>query len=89
MSGTEEYYFGKKWAGIEKVGKFLDKKHIQNFKSSHALSFGEEMAMLSEVIEKIIHLQNEIRESLGESKLSDRDVYTELTNKSKIELGTC
>lgn len=76
MSGTEEYYFGKKWAGIEKIGKILEKNPKQDLRSSHALSLGEEISILVDVIEKIIHLQNDIHESLDKFNLSERDVYT-------------
>ena len=86
MSGTEGYYFGKKWVGIEKIGKIIEKKPTQDFRSSHALSIGEEIAILVDVIEKIIDLQSDIRESLDKFDLSERDVYTEMTNlEDRIE----
>jgi len=79
MSGTPEYYFAKRWKGLENLAQIVGDRDFSNKRNSVELSFGEELQDLVGVIEGVLACSSEIQEALFEKKLTadalQHDVY--------------
>ena len=79
MSGTPEYYFKRRWMGLENLAQIVGDRNFSNKRNSVELSFGEELQDLVGVIESVLACTSEIREALFEKKLTaeafQHDVY--------------
>ena len=71
MSGTPEYYFKRRWMGLENLAKIVGDRDFSNKRNSVELSFGEELQNLVHVIESVLACSSEIREALFEKKLTE------------------
>jgi hypothetical protein len=78
MSGTSEYYFAKRWRGIEKLGQLIGNKEQNSARSSADLSIAEEISDVISIVEKFLNFSVEIRNALLEQKLSEEDLVNEI-----------
>jgi uncharacterized protein YabN with tetrapyrrole methylase and pyrophosphatase domain len=75
MSSTPEYYYRKRWVGLENLAKIIGKKE-----SSNRLSLGEKFQDLEQVINTICESTIEIRNSIFDNSLSEDAFLNELKN---------
>jgi hypothetical protein len=54
MSGTPEYYFKRRWMGLENLAQIVGDRNFSNKRNSVELSFGEELQDLVGVIESVL-----------------------------------
>ena len=78
MSGTPEYYFAKRWQGIERLGELIGDKPISSKRTSIELSNSEEISDIIEVTEKFLHFSDEVKNALFEQKLSENELVEEI-----------
>jgi hypothetical protein len=79
MSGTPEYYFAKRWHGIEKLGKLIGDNQPNSKRSSIELSITEEIGDIIAVIEIFLHFSGVVKNALFEQKLSENDLLNEIS----------
>jgi len=79
MSGTPEYYFKKRWIGMESVARVIGNETYPSYKSSVQLSFGEELQDLSEVISIILGNSGKLSEALHDKNLTKHEIYNDLS----------
>ena len=78
MSGTPEYYFAKRWRGIEKLGKLIGDKQPYSTRSSIQLSTAEEIGDIIEVIEIFLHYSDVVKDALVGAELSENELSNEI-----------
>ena len=78
MSGTPEYYFKKRWDGLENLAKVIGGKNSSNKSNSVELSFGEQLQDLAQIVETILNSQSELRDALIEKILSEDELHHEV-----------
>ena len=78
MSGTPEYYFAKRWRGIEKLGKLIGDKQPYSARSSVQLSTAEEIGDIIEVIEIFLHYSDVVKDALVGAELSENELSNEI-----------
>jgi len=78
MSGTPEYYFAKRWQGIERLGELIGDKPISSKRSSIELSDSEKISDIIEVTKKFLHFSDEVKDALFEQKLSENELVKEI-----------
>jgi hypothetical protein len=79
MSGTPEYYFQQRWAGLENISAVIGNKTYSNKTNSVDLDFGERLQDLVQVISSILGNSDEIREALLENRLSEGALYNDFS----------
>jgi hypothetical protein len=78
VSGTPEYYFAKRWRGIEKLGKLIGDKQPYSTRSSIQLSTAEEIGDIIEVIEILLHYSDVVKDALFGAELSENELSDEI-----------
>ncbi len=78
MSGTPEYYFAKRWRGIEKLGKLIGDKQPYSTRSSIQLSTAEAIGDIIDVIEIFLHNSEVVKDALVGAEISENELSNEI-----------
>ena len=78
MSGTPEYYFKKRWVGLENLAKVIGGKNSSSKRNSVELSIGEHLQDLAQIVETILASRSELRDALIEKSLSENALHPEV-----------
>ncbi len=78
MSGTPEYYYKKRWVGLENLAKVIGGKNSSSKRNSVELSSGEHLQDLAQIVETILASRSELRDALIEKSLSEDALHHEV-----------
>ena len=78
MSATPEYYFKRRWNGMENLARVVGTRDYSNKRSSLDQSIGEQLQDLSQLVENILASSSDIRNALIDESLSEDALYQEV-----------
>lgn len=79
MSHTPEYYFKRRWNGLEGLAKIIGDRTFSGKRDSVDLSLGEQFQDLVMVVASVLACSSEIRDALSKNRIGEDELHHEVS----------